>query len=1408
MAGIRSLLLFAGFALFVSFAILASPAFCAKKPGLSQNVASMSEHSGGIDVLLTLSNASQDELDALAELVPVKTISRFRETNTTIVSARLDSRAKLSAILDAFPAGLRSLDSIEEVREVRAHLDVSRGLVGISGGLSSYSLKGLKRTAIAIIDTGLDADHPDVNLTRLNWSYPNPLPWHDFVYDELLPYDDNIDDEDPDIVIGHGTHVSGIAFGAGLLNSSLSGVAPNSSFASLKVLNEFGSGSTPDIVDAMTWVEDNKEAYNITVASMSLGLSSPGVIDTALDNAANSLVGAGVVVVCSAGNKGPTGKMSSPATAQKCISVVALSDSAQLTSYSSIGNATRQPDIAAPGGSIISGSKINSTMSNSTGLADNNYHELAGTSMAAPHVAGAAQLVIQAMDSAGEPWNYTEAQALKVKMLLLMTATETNKTRESGGYNPVLNRGDPDNYEGYGQMNIEGAVDSAIYNLSVNSPANVSFENATNGTKVFARKVFLESGRAFNAFLNVSAGTDADIFLYSGTPDQYGRPVILNKSVSAGFGGNESFFYVPDANQTAYLVAKLVSGSSGNQTVSTSFPSIDAVAGNLVVPGETFYPGGLLWAEIETALGNGTLANATVISLQQGSCIGAYSTTYLSEGRYNLTANISGYLGNCTLSFSGTRDAEFFQSGNYTIQVDLLSMNSSSEMQRNLWEQANLSFYAPSPGVNLTVTNSTGGNVSYSEVSPGQYVSEVFCGANGTFQYNATATYGAANDSENFTLHCFEPFNLSVSAGNSSVWMNENLTVLANLTSTGLNLSEGNATCNGTIIGEAFANLANVSISEGEVLGLDLPEWNATNSANGTHNVSIQCKYLNYTSAANASFSILPAFRTNFTLSENTSVEARRPGGILLAGVSGNMTDLFFTEQFSFQGLLSGLLHFNLSSENTSLSLLGLDSFLVEPTVNYPNGSVPISSVFVNTSLVFPGAPGSYSIVFLNNSTSPVAYCPGNCSENFTEVSQNSQISFELPATFSIFERANLTLQNLSVSTPVTSAGRIYASGILALDYWNGTLSPVSAPIAWSLSSSGASGTVNSNSTGHFAFEFAPPLAGTYTFGISSQGYGVANNFSAERTVTVTPTCGNGHCETGESCCGDCGGCQSSSGGGGGFLPPEPTTTTTIEDSEPKIELPQTTEIPGANESNSATVENGFLVLSKTAESFTAEIFPTGETEGNPEGKLIEITEPIKDFSLQRVSFAVPAASGRRDNQTGKKFKISKIPAENISLLKILPYAGFAVTGAPETTGNITFNFSVETEWLARTSAEPSEIVLLRKLDNSSDWQLIVPESLGGNGTHQFYSAESPGFSTFVIAVTDLNSRIRFGEPEESSFSPGKMASLVVLIAFVFSVVFYYLTIRRAKKSSASPRDELVSKLRARLAGWKKKGYI
>ena len=217
---------------------------------------------------------------------------------------------------------------------------------------------------IAIVDTGIDKDHPDLAV--------NIKGGENFVPDKRGRVNPDKWDDDN----GHGTHVAGTV--AAIDNEiGVVGVAPTAYLYAVKVLDKTGSGTLSGIVNSLTWCINN----GIQVVNMSLGaelLPGDPAIETFHD-AVKAVYNAGIVQVASAGNNGGPAGNHYPAAFAEVTAVSATDSSDATASWSNYGP---EVELAAPGVSIKSTYKRGG------------YTTMSGTSMAAPHVTGSAALVI------------------------------------------------------------------------------------------------------------------------------------------------------------------------------------------------------------------------------------------------------------------------------------------------------------------------------------------------------------------------------------------------------------------------------------------------------------------------------------------------------------------------------------------------------------------------------------------------------------------------------------------------------------------------------------------------------------------------------------------------------------------------------------------------------------------------------------------------------------------------------------------------------------------------------------------------------------------------------------------------------------------------------------------------------
>ncbi|WP_092935424.1 S8 family peptidase [Natrinema hispanicum] len=417
----RNVLKYSGSGLFASLVGATTVSGAAKQPVFihgannSQSHAAAAAHDHGGAVVYNYEN-----FDFVAARVP----------NKAIEDVRVDER--VSHIQQDSVVSLATPTEIEQVKKNNGRGNSGNG--GGSGGCSSQPDQrmpwGYDRidadlvteatgtgVNVGILDTGIQSDHCDLTVTGgTNFMKGSPNDYSD----------DN----------GHGTHVAGIIAAT---NNTLGtvGIAPDSTLWSVRVLDQTGSGRWSDIAAGLDWCMSN----GIEIISMSIGGSYNDSVATAISEADD----AGHLIICSAGNGGNNEdgsceeeNMTFPATHSSTIAVAGMDEDNQsdtfLGEYSSLGTAV---DLLAPGTNVLS-----------TYLG-NDYRQMTGTSMAAPHVTGVASLVWETMGASltNEDGDSTTAEPNDEIQDILLTSAET-----------VLGTCE----EGAGLVNAAAAIDEAV----------------------------------------------------------------------------------------------------------------------------------------------------------------------------------------------------------------------------------------------------------------------------------------------------------------------------------------------------------------------------------------------------------------------------------------------------------------------------------------------------------------------------------------------------------------------------------------------------------------------------------------------------------------------------------------------------------------------------------------------------------------------------------------------------------------------------------------------------------------------------------------------------------------------------------------------------------------------------------
>ena len=270
---------------------------------------------------------------------------------------------------------------------------------------------------VAVLDTGIDTDHPDFAGAVAGS--------RDFT-------DNPAGVEDGD---GHGTHVASTVTGSGAASAGrYRGVAPDARLLIGKVLDDTGSGYESQIIAGMEWAATE----GADVVNMSLGSPFESDGTDLMSRELNRLTReTGTLFVVAAGNSGPSeGTIGSPAAADEALTVGAVDARNALAYFSSrgprAGDAAIKPDLTAPGVDIVAARATGSGLGDPVGA---DYQRLSGTSMATPHVAGAAAIL------AGQHPDWTPA---RIKAVLVGSAAPS--------------RGAPVDAQGAGRVDLARAT--------------------------------------------------------------------------------------------------------------------------------------------------------------------------------------------------------------------------------------------------------------------------------------------------------------------------------------------------------------------------------------------------------------------------------------------------------------------------------------------------------------------------------------------------------------------------------------------------------------------------------------------------------------------------------------------------------------------------------------------------------------------------------------------------------------------------------------------------------------------------------------------------------------------------------------------------------------------------------------
>ncbi|MFI1047887.1 S8 family serine peptidase [Streptomyces griseoruber] len=330
------------------------------------------------------------------------------------------------------------IDKIWLDAKVKASLDVSVPQIGAPEvWRAGYDGTGVK---VAVLDTGVDTGHPDLA-------------------GKIAESQSFVPDETVQDGFGHGTHVASTIVGSGAASDGrFKGVAPGAELLVGKVLNNGGDGQSSWIIAGMEWAAHS----GAKIVSMSLGGTAYGPSDVLSETVDELSASTGTLFVIASGNAGPGEQtVGTPGIADSALTVGAVDKSDQLASFSSRGprpgDSAVKPEITAPGVNITAARAAGTAMG--TPL-DDDYTTASGTSMATPHVAGAAALVAQA---------HPDWTGQQIKEALASTA-------KTNAENSVFEQGD-------GRVDAVRAVEQNVF-----ATATLSFGRFEDGDTAVATK--------------------------------------------------------------------------------------------------------------------------------------------------------------------------------------------------------------------------------------------------------------------------------------------------------------------------------------------------------------------------------------------------------------------------------------------------------------------------------------------------------------------------------------------------------------------------------------------------------------------------------------------------------------------------------------------------------------------------------------------------------------------------------------------------------------------------------------------------------------------------------------------------------------------------------------------------------
>jgi subtilisin family serine protease len=405
--------------------------------------------------------------------------------------------------------------------------------IGLQPSVWDNGLTGNNIT-VAVIDTGIFYNHSAfTNDGKLNWSI-RIIKYVDIITNTSNnPKDDN----------GHGTWVASILGGN---CSDYQGVAPGVNLVILRIFDSSGETNITVFENAINWIIQNKDVYNIQIVSMSFGAKPEAstLFQIAyLQQIVRELVDNGIFVVAAAGNDGNPSQLggdrtiNAPASDKKVLAVGGVDYDGQMYQFSSGGPSfefIKKPDICAPAVGIYGADADH----------EDDYAFRSGTSGATPFVAGLAALMLEKKNT---------LSPLQLKSIISLTSYKTINPRTV-----------QDNIQGWGVIQGYAALESLDSTVLINESTEIAISLTQNYT-VFCLPVRFNPNHYYLELVQLDLA-QAEMYLYKMEPNEYGMPILVSHTINQLIpeSSEKRMGIFTDIEQNYFLIVKSIQRGTGS----------------------------------------------------------------------------------------------------------------------------------------------------------------------------------------------------------------------------------------------------------------------------------------------------------------------------------------------------------------------------------------------------------------------------------------------------------------------------------------------------------------------------------------------------------------------------------------------------------------------------------------------------------------------------------------------------------------------------------------------------------------------------------------------------------------------------------------------------------------------------